>query len=261
MGALYGPGLGQDLLVVACLFEVRGSGLERKFPLTLQPQPARASARTLPSGHLSPGYWHQASGHASCCPDLARAGVSTTVSTRWPRAWPIGVGSKVVEAARGVFRQQSVILSVRDSGGALQHPWGQEISGLDLCVVGWPPLPTHGFVCPECLVQDSTREAFMSPCFRWISPGSCLASGSPLGTGQQAWEGQMGPGGLGSLGLLLLWAATHTWYLSLLCVRVADAKRTCPGPGPLLFCVRLSVPSPVSELGTPLHLLGLGPQQ
>lgn len=52
----------------------------------------------------------------------------------------------------------------------------------------------------------------------------------------------MGPGGLGSLGLLLLWAATHTWYLSPPCVRVADAKCTCPDPGPLsLLCPPLSV--------------------
>lgn len=34
-----------------------------------------------------------------------------------------------------------------------------------------------------------------------------------------------------------------------------------PTPVPFLFCVHLSVPSPVSELGTPLDLPGLGPQQ
>lgn len=59
----------------------------------------------------------------------------------------------------------------------------------------------------------------------------------------------MGPGGLGSLGLLLLWAATHTWYLSPPCVRVADAGVHMSRPWPFLLC-----PLSVSELGTPLHL-------
>lgn len=69
----------------------------------------------------------------------------------------------------------------------------------------------------------------------------------------------MGPGGLGSLGLLLLWAATHTWYLSPPCVRVADAKCTGPDPGPLsLLCSPLSVrvghASPSHNFPFPLHL-------
>ena len=147
MGALSGPGLGQDLLVVACLFEVRGSGLERKFPLTLQPQPARASARTLPSGHLSPGYWRQASGHGSCCPDLARAGVSTTVSTRWPRAWPIGMGSKVVEAAQSGCSDSNGLSSVSGTVvGLCSIPGGRKFLGLTSVSWGGHPSP-HTDLC------------------------------------------------------------------------------------------------------------------
>ena len=79
--------------MVVRLFEVRGSGLERKF---LAATTSQGKCQGSASGRLSPGYWHQASGHASCCPDLARARVSITISTRWPRAWPLGIGSKVV---------------------------------------------------------------------------------------------------------------------------------------------------------------------
>lgn len=40
--------------MAAGLFEVRGSGLERRCLLTLQPQAARAGARTLPQGMFVP---------------------------------------------------------------------------------------------------------------------------------------------------------------------------------------------------------------
>ena len=100
-----------------------------------------------------------------------------------------------------MFRQQWVILSVRDSGGALQHPWGQEISGPDLCVVGWPPLPTHGFVRLECLVQDSTREALYVSLLQVAQPRQLLGLWLPprdWSAGAGGADGARGPGVTGA---------------------------------------------------------------
>ena len=109
--------------------------------------------------------------------------------------------------------------------------------------------PPHTQICAPC-VPSPGRHMRSSLCLL-ASGGSAPAAAWTLApsSGLVKRRGR-GRWGLGSLGLLLLWAATHTWYLSPPCVRVADAKCTCPDPGPLsLLCLPLS---PVSELGTPL---------
>lgn len=88
-GSLWARFEARSYLWTASLFEVKDFGLKRRHLLTLQPQAARAGARTRltlsptpPVECLSTSCERQASGHSNCCPDVARARVSATVSSR-----------------------------------------------------------------------------------------------------------------------------------------------------------------------------------
>lgn len=93
--------------------------------------------RTLPSGHLSPGYWHQASVQCQLLPRLGQAGVSTTITR-----WPIGIGSKVAAAQRRVSDSNIGYPSVsRTVVGLCNDPGGSKFLGLT-SVSSVAPLPT-----------------------------------------------------------------------------------------------------------------------